>query len=81
MPAIDVASAFLLTLDDRTTREFQPGLHEVSAEVARHWYVQLFLRQPAELPPPVPPMEVIELEPAKRGPGRPRKEVSGDAGA
>lgn len=37
---IQVAKAFLLTLEDRTTRAFAKGLHEVEEHIANHWYVE-----------------------------------------
>lgn len=55
MTTIRVEHAFQLTHDNGTVQTFAPGDHEVSDEVADHWYAQAHsipaLPKPEQLPP------------------------------
>ena len=58
MPTIHVAKAFILSLDSGEKLSIGVGRHQVSDEVAQHWYTQAHLfgvyTGPTSRPPPVP---------------------------
>lgn len=73
-------SAFQLTHDNGSVQPFAPGDHEVSEEVADHWYVQAHSVAVIPKPEPLPPASPYGQAPPEHPPVIPPPPViEGDA--
>ena len=68
MPKIIVRSSFKLRLPDPYRElDFQPGEHEVTAEVANHWFTRAFAEFLPEPEAPVQPEVDADAPKPKKG--------------